>query len=484
MSYEGEILVAPLIAGAAVAYGGVKLVEGVAKGVAATAVAVGNAVNSAVQTARVNSVNSDLNYITQGADRLNDVINEKMESARSECFKEYGHTVENLSSQCSKAPDMTAFLNGCRAALNQLNENMEKKRSVIENEYIGNIHREITIKSAEMKSDRNMTEESIRKIADNMEKREKLKDIALESLERAEQLLLSVSVRYENAPSANKAIAACNSMLEKAYELFENQNYEAALIGANSVMDSVSLRIAEFAENEIKCSQRYIDVMSLMESTSELMEKFRTAEYKAKKNGEEKTVRVNDFTVYYRDAYEEYAAMVSEIKESMNSENFRSYSPEELESLFLRISDIQSGFLAETSLATERLDMERRRKKVAKQFLKEYMKRGYEVIPLTDAEKAVSPLDSIILKLNNADSGEKISLKFNSVQQDGHIIMVIDIEDNTEYAGSLYDIESQREAERERNCNIIRKKSGENFMVKQRCKNPGVSRRQSQVNNQ
>lgn len=477
MSYEGEILVAPIIIGAAAVYGGVKLVSGVAKGAATAALAVGNAVNSAVQTARVNSINNDLNYIMRDADKLNDEINEKMELARTECFNEYGDTIEKLAVQCSETPDMTAFLSNCQNALNSLNENMSAKRSAIENEYIENIRREITIKSGEMKMNRTKTEESIKRIADDMEKRRESMHMAQESLERAKQILDSVTARYENSPSVQKAMNYCNSMLDKAYESFESEQYESALIGANSVMDTVSLRVIELAENEIKCSQRYIDVMTLIENTSELMEKFRTAEYKVKKKGEEKTVTVDDFTVYYRGAYEKCADKISEIKKRMPLKDFRSYYPEELEDLFLQISDIQSEFLAETSLATERLDIERQRKKVAKHIIKEYVERGYETIPLTDEEKAVSSLDSMILKFRNTDSDEKTSLKLNSVQQDGHIVMSIDVEDYTEYNGSLYDIESQREAEREKTCNIIRKKTGKNFMVKQRCKNPGVIRK-------
>lgn len=63
MSFEGEIVAAPLIIGAAAVYGGVKVTAELVKGTAAVAVAAGKAIDSAIQQAKINSVNLSLIHI-------------------------------------------------------------------------------------------------------------------------------------------------------------------------------------------------------------------------------------------------------------------------------------------------------------------------------------------------------------------------------------------------------------------------------------
>lgn len=473
MSFEGEIVAAPLIIGAAAVYGGVKVTAELVKGTAAVAVAAGKAIDSAIQQAKINSVNRELNGIMSGVDSIDREMKEKMDNAREICYNNYTRTVDTIAKKCEESPDMDDFITRCNDALNTFNSEMQAKREEIEKEYIGKMKDEVRKKSNEIKVNRALTTQSIERMSDDMKKRELAKQSAQEALVRADDMINAIKSRYENSLLAKDAVEMCRRYYEQAKNQFDQKNYESALISANSVMDTVSLRVEELMEDEIKCSQRYIDVSAMIQTESELIEKFRTTEYKVKKKSGDKTVIVENFTEYYRGAYEECVKELDDIKILISDGDFRSHSPEELEELFLKASKLQKRFITETSLATERLDIERKRKSTAKHFIKEYLEQGYEMVSLTDDERSVSSLDSTILKFKNPDTDDMLIMRLNSVENGGHIAMTVDIEDFTNYEGNFDEIERKREELRIKTSNVIEKKTGGKMLVKQRCKNPG-----------
>ncbi len=474
MSYEGEIVAAPVIAGAAVVAGAALVTAAVVKGAATAVSAAGKAVNTAINTAKLSSMNRDLKNITGEVDCLDEAMQAEMNAARDECYNEYSRTVDEVAEKCSESADMDAFLNESSVALQNLNNEIREKRSEIEKKYIREIRNEIRKQSSLMKSDRTLTEQSIQRMADDMEKRKLASQSAKDTLSRADEMINAVAERYGDTKITRNAVEICRSYYDRAISEFELGNYEAALISAHSAMDAITLRVEELAVNEVQCSQRYIDIMGILNNTSELMEKFRTTEYTISKRTGDKVVTVDNFTEYYRGAYKESASKLEDVKRIISDGDFRNHSPEELEDLFTRVTEIQSEFIRETTLANERLDIERKRKATAKHLMKEYLEQGYEMVSLTDEERAVSSMDSTILKFRNPETDETVRLRLNSVDQGGHIAMTVDIEDHTDYGGNSDEVERQREELRKHTCGVIEKKTGGRMRVKQMCKNPGA----------
>ncbi len=475
MSGESELFVVPLLLGAAAVYGGAKLAAGAVKGTAAAANAAADAITDAIQRSRVNSVERKLGALSNSVNELDHKLVQEMNAARAEALAEYSASVAEISETCSKEGDMSAFVDKCAASMSSLKANMAQKRNTLEKEYINRINEEVKVNTAELKRKRAMVTESIERISDDMEKRETFSKNASDAIASAEDMVNAIAERYKESPKCSAAVFECRQSLNSAKQSFNDGLYEAAFISANSVIDTVNLRIAELAEHEMKCSQRFVDVKTLSDTVSSLFEKFAKASYTVKKKDGDKTVEVDNFNEYYRGSYEALSDKFQNIKSRINSRDFRAFLPEELEDIAEELSTLQTDFLRETNLAFERLDTERKRKKTAKSLIKEYTeKRGYELIPLTDEEMKISSLDSTILKFRTPETGDTVKMKLNSVLSGDRICMTVDIEDRTDYEGSIAEVELQREEERDKICSTIRKTYGEKSNIKHRCKNPGV----------
>ncbi|MBR4224239.1 MAG: hypothetical protein IKR73_05465, partial [Oscillospiraceae bacterium] len=150
---------------------------------------------------------------------------------------------------------------------------------------------------------------------------------------------------------------------------------------------------------------------------------------------------------------------------------------EELTALYADADRLGEDMLRETVTAYERLHGEHMRKEMAKVLVGKYRAKGYELIPLTDEDRAVSPLDRITVRLENTETLERLELRLNSVtDESGHISMEINIVDHTVYEGSFDEIERQREQKRLEDIAALRETElARDLPMRQRCEDPGVS---------
>ena len=478
MSYSGEIVGAAVVVPVAI---GVLAVGAAVKtvGLAAKAVgAVGSAVNTAVQTARFNSVKGQLSEVTQGADALDSELDQKMGEAVSECYAQYENAVAGLSEQFSQNADTAGFVESCRKARQELEVNLRNTRRELEDNYISRINSEMLTRSAEMNTARRETEESLQHISDDMQRRDKARELAETALSEAETMISEMTVRYGSSQKCQSAAAACQELCSKSRAHMEEGLCEAALAEAFSAKSSLMTRVNDMMQSEIRSKQAFVDASAAVQAVQKLLDDHKSVSYNFERtrSGEPEVKEVADFTAYYRGSYEECRERIAALQNRLSDRDFRDFIPEELEDIAREAGSVQDTFVLETQTAYERLDCELMRRETAKLLAAKYIKLGYRPLPLTDEDKAVSPMDSIIIRLGKPETDERLYLRLNAVTDaGGSVTMNIEMEDHTEYEGSYDQIEQSRAKERQENCDLISNSNvGKKLQLRHRCKNPGV----------
>lgn len=478
MSYSGEIsgaaVLVPLAIGALAIGAAVKTVQLAGRVVGAA----GIAVNNAVQTARFNSVKGKLSEVTQGADALDEELSDKMSQAVSECYSQYEKAVSDLSEQFSQQADTTQFVESCRKARQDLEVSLRNTRRELEDNYISRINTEMHTRSAEMNAQRRSIEESIQRMSDDMQRKDKARELAEAAMVEAETMISEMTIRYSGSQKCQSAAAACEELCNKSKAHLEAGLCEAALAEAFSAKASLMTRVNDMMQSEIRSKQAFVDASAAVQAVQKLLDDHKSVSYNFERtrSGEPEVKEVADFTAYYRGSYEECRDKIAALQSRLSGRDFRDFIPEELEDIAREAGNIQDTFVLETQTAYERLDCELMRRETAKLLAAKYIKLGYRPLPLTDEDKAVSPIDSIIIRLGKSDTDERLYLRLNAVTDaGGRVTMNIEMEDHTEYEGSYDQIEQSRAKERQENCDLISNSNvGKKLQLRHRCKNPGV----------
>ncbi len=478
MSFSGEIIALPLMVAAAGTIYAAKATVSVLKGVGEVATFGARLVHSAVQTAVVNHLSGQVKTLTSEAFSLNDDLATNMDMATRQCYADYERTLEALEEDCRKEPDMTAFLNGCQQAHQKLLSDIREKREELETTTIGGIHRQIQTAQAEMNQQRRETEESIQRIADDMERKRQTQEFTLAQIAEASAMINDFRNTYSNCEIGRQMVSVCEETLEKAKRLLDEGLFEAAMTTAYAAKDTLLLKVSDILEAECKNRQLYSDCKANLETLKKLLQQHASVSYpfNETKNGKTIVKEIEDFSFYYRGEWEQIQQQIESCERQLSGKDFRDYIPENLQDLLTQLSEIQNHFLHETSIAYERLHCELLRKETGKLLFRRYQSLGYEILPLTEEEKKISVLDSLIMNLRHTETGEEISLRLNaSSDMDGHVSMNIQMEDHTEYEGNDEEIEEARVQARTENCEVIQNSNiGKNLRLKQRCSNPDV----------
>lgn len=473
-------------------YGGEMVAGAIALAVAVPLIAVGTMARSAVsvgraaakaahdarQTARVNSAERELGKMTAQAEALEAQMHTEMDAAMEECYADYEHTMQELSETYRKEPDTAAFAAGCRAAHEKLCQDMREKRSVLERETIGGIQREMKIRQQTLAQERRDMQDSMQRMQDDMARRERAGELARAELAQTAQMLEDLNARCSESASGRAAYEACCRAYDKAEASLAEGLPEAALSQAYALKDTILLRVQEYMEAECRTMRLHTDCTAMLSNFRQMMQEHEKISYTFREtcSGKERELEIEDFPRYYRGAWEQLTQELGGWQEQLTAENYRDYAPEHLMELLDRMGDWQARFMQETATAYERLHNLLLRRETAKLLVKRYAEKGYQLIPLTEEDRAVSDLDSRIIRLEHAETGERLYLRLNAeTDAEGHVAMHIDIEDHTEYEGNYFEVERARAKEREANCGMIRQSNvGKQLQLRHRCTNPGV----------
>lgn len=481
MSYSGEVTGALIAAPLVIGVGAVALT---AAGTAKIAKSVGSAVNEAAQTVRIGSIKGQLSEMTKAASEFDDELSVEMEAASQDSYRRYEETVVRLEEEFRKEPDTAAFMDACREARSELDAELTQKRRQIQDEYVSRMNEEMRKQSAIMNALRRETEESVSRISDDLARKEKARELAAEALAQAYAMIEEMKSSYGELRMCRETEKACRDIYERAMTHMEEGLFQAALTEAYSVKDTIVLRVSGMMEAQSRNRQAYIDTRALLETIIVQMEQMRQLDkahgneftFDQTRSGEPMLIAVEDFSQYYRGAYQKLEERVQQISQRLCSEDFRDMSQEDISDAARELSELQNTFLRETSTAYERLNNELVRKETAKLLYARYKKKGYQPIPLSDEDMKVSAMDAIILRLEHKDTGERVYLNIKAVpDSEGHITMNVDIEDHSIYTGNDDEVEKARAKEREENCEAIRRSNaGKGLQLRHRCTNPGV----------
>jgi len=478
MSYTGDIVAVPMFAASVIAEYTLGGIVNVMKKVGKKAFFGVDLVRSAVQTAVIHHMQGDLKNMMGEALTLNDELAQNMQAMVGQCYSDYEKTLERLKENFDKSTDMTAFLQECQNAQQILHENIQQKRHELETGTIHQIRHQLQIVQSEMQHHRRTIETSIQQISDDMERKSKTKEFTLSQIEEATAMIEDFRNSGFNCEIAKNALSICEATLQKANQFLEEGLFESALVTAYSAKDALLLKVSEMMETECRNRQLYADTKATLDTLKELMQEQKSISYPfhETRNGKPIIKEVADFNIYYRGEWEQIQQKLTRYEAQLSGADFRDYLPENLQDIWNHLSELQNHFLHETEIAYERLHNELLRMETGKLLYKRYQSLGYELLPMTEAEKNVSTLDSLIMHFRHSETGEEISLQFNAVPDaDGHITMNIQMQDHTHYEGSNDDIEQARIQARAENCNAIQNTSiGKNLRLQQRCLNPDV----------
>lgn len=481
MSYSGEVAGVLIATPVIIGVGAVALA---AKGTMQIVQSVGNAINEAQQTARVGVIKGELSGITHVAMSFDDELSEKMQNAVQESYRQYEETIIRLEEEFRKESDTAMFINACQEARQELNAELARKRRQIQDEYVDKMNEEMRKQLATMNVLRRDTEESISNISDDLSRKKKAQALAQDTLDQAKTMIEEMKSNFGELRMCQDAESACMALYNSALAHMDTGLCQAALTEAFSLKDTIILRVSRMMEAQSRNRQAYIDAKTLLDTVTAQMEQMKRLDkeygneyvFHQTKSGEPATITVEDFTIYYRNAYQELERRVQQLRLRLSSEDFRDMAEEDIADAVRELSEIQDAFMRETATAYERLHNELIRKEVAKVLYARYKKKGYRPIPLSKEDMQVSVLDAVILRLENQNTGERIYLKLKAVtDSEGHITMNVDIEDHSVYSGSFDEMEKARAQEREENCETIRRSNaGQNLQLRHRCTNPGV----------
>ncbi|MBQ8978634.1 MAG: hypothetical protein IJ080_02595, partial [Oscillospiraceae bacterium] len=399
-----------------------------------------------------------------------------LDKCRAECAGEYAAAAERLRRQLDSDGDADVFAKGCAEISDKFDRQFSAAHSELDVRYRNKIAQTMDTAIEKMHMGRRETERAIEQIEDAEERKAQYAKVTKERIESLSAQIDKLSARFDGKKAA-EAVRILTEQLAQARANLEGGLTEAALIDVFSAEDLLYLRVSEMATDEVMLKNHYIRAAEDIARLSGTYEKLREGELKTERtaSGLEAERHIDDMPFYYRGEYEKIGEEIARITDELDI-TYTDFTQEELISVGERIKQLNSRLIKETETAYERLYCEHLRKETAKVLVKRYRSKGYELIPLTEEDKKISPLDRITVRLENADTGERLELMLNSVNDDdGHISMDIAIEDHTSYEGTLDEVERIREKERLDTIAALRDTDiAKDLPLRQRCKNPGV----------
>ena len=467
MSYSGEIEAA----------GAAALVKIAARAVGHAAAAGIRAVQSAVHTKAVAGMQSRLASLTERARAADAALGSELEAAAAQCYADYAKTLTALQAACEQTSDVPAFLRDCAAARERLYGSIGEKRSGLEAGAIAAVRDAMRSGQALLRRERQETESSVQRIADNMQRKEYAGETARRVIAETAAMTEDLRLAYGTSAAGAQAVQACAALLHRAEILIGQGLCEAALTSAYAAQDAVLLHVTELMTAECRNRQLYADAVTALETAQSLLsERQGSVHFENTRSGIPVDREIADLPHYFRGAWESLEQELSGCAAILKGVHPCDHDPLVLEDVLRQLVDWQNQFAREYALAYERIGNELLRQETGRLLVGNYRALGYQLLPLTAEERAVSPLDSLLVRLGRPDTGEVLELRLNAVPDaDGHITMRILTEDHTNYPGSDAEIEAARNAAREKTCDTIRNSGiGQGLYLRQRCTNPGV----------
>ena len=477
MSYSGQIAISAPAAGAVIggllAAGAVAVVAyGVGRGV----YAVGSAVADAVEQERLNKLSGELGDALAEAESIDRQMASALAAAQGKCLSEHERTLEKISEMMAQTGDSDKFIKECSKAGSELDRRMDEVHLEIEQMYRGRIESAVDKTLAQVRMKRKEIQASLEAIEDYEQKMAVAASAARQKIDQTKQTLLELKGRFSGR-MCTEAIRIVNEQLLNAERNLSEGLSEGALIDAYSAEDAVYMRVKEMITAESTMRQRYINVKGALEALINAYDKAKSADFESERtaSGSKIEKHIDDMSVYYRGEYERIGDQIAQLSARLSAD-YMDISVSEIEDIRREINTLRDHFVQESITANERVNSESMRKETAKVLVKRYKEKGYSLIPLDESDKEYSPLDRITVRMQNDTTGERVYLMLDAVKdENGHIAMNVEIEDHTDYEGSLDEIEAAREQERLENCAALKgTKVGEGMRMKQRCKNPGV----------
>ena len=387
----------------------------------------------------------------------------------------YADAVQKL--RASDTADTSAFLQECAKTQQQLDSVLAGQRRILETQTIAVIRETMRSGQALLSRERRETALSLQRMQSDAQRLTQAETAARSLLAEGFAMADDLRQSYGMSRTGQQAVQTCEETLRRAQMLLDASQPEAALTAAGGAVDALLLRVTELLVSECRTSQVYHEVQSALAAAHAGMEAQRqtTFRFENTRDGHPAEREIADFAPYYRGAWEMLSTGLSQIEQLMGGDPLDT-SPEILHDLLTRLRDWQERFQAETALAYERLGNEMLRMETGRLLVQHYLTQGYRMAPLTAEDRAVSPLDALIVRLQKADTGAALSLRLCAVSDaQGHITMQIGIEDHNRYEGDAAQVEQARRQQREGNCTLLEHSPvGRGMQFRQRCKNPGV----------
>ena len=467
MSYSGEIQAAGIMAVAAYA----------ARAVSKAAMAGVNAVRSAKQTAAVHRMESRLSSLTQNASDVCAALGSELDGAAAQGYADYAQTLAKLEQLCETSKDTAAFFRDCERARETLYRSISEKRSVLETGAVASVREAMRSGQALLQRERRETDSSMQRITDDLERRAVAGEYARQVMQETAAMAEDVRSNFGSSLTGAQAVDACTSALQQVQSLLDGGLSEAALTTAYAAQDALLQRVTELMTAECRNRQLYTDVQAALETAGALLrEREICYHFEQTRTGQPAEKQITELPRYFRGAWESLEQELSALAAQFSAQSMYDHDTLVLEDLLDRVNDWRIRFSAEQILAYERLHNELLRMETGRLLVQHYLSQGYRLLPLTAEEKAVSPLDSLLIRLEHPQTGAQTELRLNAVPDaDGHVTMRIFTEDHTAYPGSDSEIEAARAAAREEACDTIRHSGiGKGMQLRQRCRNPGV----------
>ena len=467
MSYSGEIQAA----------GAAALAVYAAQLVSRAAAAGIRAVRERAQTKAVWQMKSRLGELTGGAAAVRDRLAGELGAAAEECYADHVQTLAQLTAAFADSPDTDVFLAQCAAAGDTMRRSLAEHRQALEAVAIAEIRDTMRRRQTLLRMERQEIEQSMQRITDEMRRREQAGVLAEQIIRETAAMLYDLRIHYGDSAISRQAADACAALLSRAETLAGEGFPEAALTAACAAQDAVLTCVTDLLTAACRTEQLCAEVQLSLETAQEMLrQREGDISFANTRSGKPVEKHIRDIPSYFRGAWGPLEQELAGLAKIFSGTAPCDHDPQVLTDLLDRLTDWQSRFTHEYALAYERIYQELLRQETGRLLAERYLSMGYRLLPLTAEDRAVSPLDSLILRLEKPDTGERLELRLNAVPDaDGHIAMHILMDDHTEYPGTDTEIEAARQSVREESMDMIRKSPvGQGMQLRQRCRNPGV----------
>ncbi len=442
---------------------------GTIMGIVAITTGVVKLINSAQKTIRVFGVGNSLSSVEMKLNSSMDSLRNEMDRLTSDNNARYELAVRDMNNMLNEAPDITSFCQSLKTSHENLQRELAEGRNAIQEKYINEINRELSIGQTILRQTKADIDSSISRITSDMEKQDAAKPYAEKIIAEVELKIDGFRQSFNDSITANNKINELINILEKAKAYYSAGNYTMALEEAYIANDAIFLRLKDMLELEIRQKHIYADAKALHAVCKELLDKSAKATCDNEFITESGTVE--DFSRFFRGDYEKFEAQLSKIENELSAD-FRDISEARIIEIQAELAEWQLGFVRSAVLAHERMENLAFRYDAIQMMVKDFAEAGYTFEAVDDTNE----LDQMIIYLKNSD-GKRLDVKYSAVLKNGHVDMVVDIDDHADYEGSDNEIEEKRSGVRNKICQTLNKQTNGRMAYRQVCSNPGVTKR-------